>query len=67
MRVDAEFAGVIVAVGFLVMGAVGLDFGNGSSWEPWRLVPQSLCCCVSNEIKEGIALAATDEKASYCG
>ncbi len=28
MRVDAEFAGIIVAVGFLVMGAVGLDIGK---------------------------------------
>jgi hypothetical protein len=28
MRVDAESAGIIVAVGFLVMGAVGLDIGK---------------------------------------
>jgi hypothetical protein len=28
MHVDAEFAGIIVAVGFLVMGAVGLDIGK---------------------------------------
>src|SRR5260370_27231634 len=28
MRVDAEFAGIIVAVGFLVLGAVGLDIGK---------------------------------------
>jgi len=27
-HVDAEFAGIIVAVGFLVMGAVGLDIGK---------------------------------------
>lgn len=29
MRVDSEFAGLLVAVGFLVMGAVGLDIGKG--------------------------------------
>jgi hypothetical protein len=28
MRVDAEFAGIIVAGGFLVMGAIGLDIGK---------------------------------------
>src|ERR1700687_6496499 len=28
MRVDSEFAGILVAVGFLVMGAVGLDIGR---------------------------------------
>jgi hypothetical protein len=28
MHVDAEFAGIIVAVGFLVMGAVGLEIGK---------------------------------------
>jgi hypothetical protein len=28
MRVDAEFAGIIVAVGFVVMAAVGLDIGK---------------------------------------
>ncbi|MGA2202954.1 MAG: hypothetical protein ABSG40_13400 [Terriglobales bacterium] len=28
MSVDAEFAGIIVAVGFLVMGAIGLDIGK---------------------------------------
>jgi uncharacterized membrane protein YhiD involved in acid resistance len=29
MRVDSEFAGLLVAVAFLVMGAVGLDIGKG--------------------------------------
>ncbi len=29
MQVDSEFAGLLVAVGFLVMGAVGLDIGKG--------------------------------------
>lgn len=29
MRVDSEFAGLLIAVGFLVMGAVGLDIGKG--------------------------------------
>ena len=29
MRVDSEFAGLLIAVGFLVMGAVGLDIGEG--------------------------------------
>jgi hypothetical protein len=28
MKVDSEFAGLLVAVGFLVMGAVGLDIGR---------------------------------------
>lgn len=28
MKVDSEFAGILVAVGFLVMGAVGLDIGR---------------------------------------
>ena len=28
MRVDAEFAGIIVAIGFLVMGAVRLEIGK---------------------------------------
>jgi hypothetical protein len=28
MKVDSEFAGILVAVGFLVMGAVGLDIGG---------------------------------------
>ncbi len=28
MQVDSEFAGLLVAVGFLVMGAVGLDIGK---------------------------------------
>ena len=28
MQVDSEFAGLLVAVGFIVMGAVGLDFGK---------------------------------------
>ena len=28
MKVDSEFAGLLVAVGFLVMGAVGLDIGK---------------------------------------
>ena len=28
MQVDSEFAGILVAVGFLVMGAVGLDIGR---------------------------------------
>lgn len=35
MRVDSEFAGLLVAVGFLVMGAVGLDIGKGLYSEPW--------------------------------
>jgi uncharacterized membrane protein YhiD involved in acid resistance len=29
MRVDSEFAGLLVAAAFLVMGAVGLDIGKG--------------------------------------
>jgi hypothetical protein len=29
MQVDSEFAGILVAVGFLLMGAVGLDIGKG--------------------------------------
>jgi uncharacterized membrane protein YhiD involved in acid resistance len=29
MRVDSEFAGLLVAIAFLVMGAVGLDIGKG--------------------------------------
>jgi hypothetical protein len=29
MRVDSEFAGILIAVGFLLMGAVGLDIGKG--------------------------------------
>jgi uncharacterized membrane protein YhiD involved in acid resistance len=29
MRVDSEFAGLLLAAGFLVMGAVGLDIGKG--------------------------------------
>jgi uncharacterized membrane protein YhiD involved in acid resistance len=29
MRVDSEFAGLLLAVAFLVMGAVGLDIGKG--------------------------------------
>ena len=28
MRVDSEFAGLFLAVAFLVMGAVGLDIGK---------------------------------------
>lgn len=28
MQVDSEFAGLLVAVGFLVMGAIGLDIGK---------------------------------------
>jgi len=28
MKVDSEFAGLIVAVGFVVMAAVGLDIGK---------------------------------------
>jgi hypothetical protein len=28
MKVDSVFAGILVAVGFLVMGAVGLDIGR---------------------------------------
>ena len=28
MKVDSEFAGILVAVGFLLMGAVGLDIGR---------------------------------------
>jgi hypothetical protein len=28
VKVDSEFAGILVAVGFLVMGAVGLDIGR---------------------------------------
>lgn len=28
MRVDSEFAGLLVGAGFLVMGAVGLDIGK---------------------------------------
>ncbi|MGA7970001.1 MAG: hypothetical protein WBQ00_10385 [Terriglobales bacterium] len=28
MRVDSEFAGLLLAGGFLVMGAVGLDIGK---------------------------------------
>ena len=28
MRVDSEFAGLLLAAGFLVMGAVGLDIGK---------------------------------------
>ena len=28
MHVDSEFAGLLVAVGFVVMGAVGLDIGK---------------------------------------
>ena len=28
MQVDSEFAGLLVAVGFVVMGAVGLDIGK---------------------------------------
>jgi hypothetical protein len=28
MQVDSEFAGLLVAVGFIVMGAVGLDIGK---------------------------------------
>ncbi len=28
MKVDSEFAGILVAVGFLAMGAVGLDIGR---------------------------------------
>jgi hypothetical protein len=27
--VDSEFAGILIAVGFLLMGAVGLDIGRG--------------------------------------
>jgi hypothetical protein len=29
MRVDSEFAGLLVAVAVVVMGAVGLDIGKG--------------------------------------
>ncbi len=29
MQADSEFAGLLIAVGFLVMGAVGLDIGKG--------------------------------------
>lgn len=28
MRVDSEFAGLLLAAGFLLMGAVGLDIGR---------------------------------------
>jgi hypothetical protein len=28
MRVDSEFAGLLLAAGFLLMGAVGLDIGK---------------------------------------
>lgn len=28
MQVDSEFAGLLVAVGFIVVGAVGLDIGR---------------------------------------
>jgi len=28
MKVDSEFAGILLAVAFLVMGAVGLDIGK---------------------------------------
>jgi hypothetical protein len=28
MKVDSEFAGILVAVGFVVMGVVGLDIGK---------------------------------------
>jgi len=28
MKADSEFAGILVAVGFLVMGAVSLDIGR---------------------------------------
>jgi len=28
MKMDSEFAGLLLAVGFLVMGAVGLDIGR---------------------------------------
>jgi len=28
MKVDSEFAGLLLAVAFLVMGAVGLDIGK---------------------------------------
>ena len=28
MKVDSEFAGLLLAAGFLVMGAVGLDIGK---------------------------------------
>jgi len=28
MRVDSEFAGLLLAAGFLVLGAVGLDIGK---------------------------------------
>ncbi len=28
MKVDSEFAGLFLAAGFLVMGAVGLDIGK---------------------------------------
>jgi uncharacterized membrane protein YhiD involved in acid resistance len=28
MKVDSEFAGLLLAAGFLVMGAIGLDIGK---------------------------------------
>jgi hypothetical protein len=28
MKIDSEFAGLLVAAGFLVMGVVGLDIGK---------------------------------------
>ncbi len=44
MKVDSEFAGILVAVGFLVMGAVGLDIGRWFVLGALGLGSRLLCC-----------------------
>lgn len=37
MRVDAEFAGVIVAAAFVVLGLVGLPTARTQKWKFWEV------------------------------
>ena len=38
MRADAEFAGILIAVSFVVLGLVGSLSQNGFCWGPVQLV-----------------------------
>jgi len=47
MRVDSEFAGLLLAAGFLVMGAVGLDIGKFFVLGAFSLGLAIAWCCAS--------------------
>jgi hypothetical protein len=47
MKVDSEFAGLLLAVAFLVMGAVGLDIGKWFVLGALCLASVWLYCSVS--------------------